>query len=384
MTKIAILCDSDPFTKPRPSRMIEMLEGHYDLYVFGKGVATGKEGIRIFSFPNSKSAAQRTAQEEEELRNLCRQREFAPLIFTPNRLVLQSRLMAVEGLEILIVEDITLLPFAVEYKERYGSCKIVIDLREFYPLEYENDRGWQESFGLFFEYLCGTYLPYVDWALSVSEGLIAKYKEVFGLECELFLSLPPLYDLHPQINSHLELVYHGLISPDRESENLLQIASLLNKGIYLNLMVLSNQDWFLQEFKKEAQKRSNVRILEPVKLEEIIPRTNAFDLGLITLQNNGFNNTNALPNKFFEYIQARLGVISTPLPCVRAMIEEYQIGVVSEDYAPLSVAKMVNALSGERVLDYKRRAHQVSATLSLKANQVKILSRIKALLEEGK
>lgn len=381
MKNIAILCDSNPVTKPRPARLIGMLQGFYNLFVFGKECPS-IQGVETFSFPPSKSASQRSAQEQKELETACKNKDFNKLLYTPNRLVLKESLLSLQILDLLIVEDITLLPFALEYKSKHPQAKVMIDLREYYPLEYENDSKWLETFGAFFEYLCSTFLPQVDHALCVSEGIAQKYQEVYGICPTLFLSLPPYSSLSPSQNANLELIYHGLISPDRESFNLLEIAKGLKEGITLNLIALSNHPSFLQDFYSQAQKIPSIRLHQAQKLSDIIPFTNAFDLGVITLKPNGFNNTHALPNKFFEYIQARLGVISTPLPSITPLIEKYGIGKVSKDFQTSSLIELINSLSKEEIALFKSNANLASPLLSTEENQKKILNLIAKLLGE--
>lgn len=379
MKKIGILCDSNPFSKPRPARMIEMLKDHYPLFVFGRGI---EESERVLSFPLSKSSSQRSDEENNAILKACLEKNFDFLLHTKERQIFQDKLLSTPSLSLLIVEDITLLPFALSYKEKNPKCKVMIDLREFYPLEYENDPSWLRSFGAFFEYLCSHFLHKVDFALTVSEGIAKKYQEVYSLPCTLFLSLPPYYPLTPAQNTTIRLIYHGLISSDRESENLLEIARNLRSGIEMNLMVLSNHTQFLQDFKNEAQNIPNLSLLPPVRLEEIIPFTSQFDVGLITLKPNGFNNTNALPNKFFEYIQARLALLTTPLPSLAPMIERYKIGKCSSDFSTSSLIESINSLSLEEVQTYKQNSHIASEELNLTHNQAKILNIIQTLLGE--
>lgn len=381
MKNIALLCDSNPLTRPRPYRLITMLKEHYSLFVFG--VECPKiEGVQSFGFPRLKSAKERSIKEQEELHRALKNRDFQPLIFTPNRLILQEKLLSTPKLSLLIVEDLLLLPIALAYKQSYPETKIMIDLREFYPLEYENDPKWLESFGKFFSFLCENYLHKVDLALTVSEGLKQRYKQDYGLDCELFLSLPPYFDLVPSNNPRIELIYHGFISSDRESENLLEIASSLAPHLHLNLIALSNQPSFLEDFTERASKIPSISLLPPVPMQEIIPFTQSFDLGLITLKPNGFNNTHALPNKFFEYIQARLGVISTPLPSLKPIIESFHFGLCAKDFQTKSLIEILNTLDLKQVQEFKQNAHRASQSLNLSHNKAKILSLIVQLLGE--
>lgn len=381
MSNIAILCDSNPLTRPRPHRLIQMLKSHHSLFVFGVNCPDIK-GVQSFPFPPLKSTKDRTPKEQEELESALKNQEFHSLIFTPNRLILQCQLLSISHLELLIIEDLVLLPIALSYKEKYPNVKLMIDLREFYPLEYENDPSWLEGFGKFFSYLCDSYLHQVDMALTVSKGLKQRYQQDYDLECELFLSLPPFFDLIPSQNPRIELIYHGFISTDRESENLLEIGSSLAPHLHLNIIALSNQPRFLESFVSKARQIPSISILSPVSLEEIIPFTHRFDLGLITLKPNGFNNAHALPNKFFEYIQARLGVIATPLPSLKPIIESHHIGICSQDFETTNLVSLLNSLDLHQVKMLKNHAHQASQIFNLSSNQAKILSLISKLLGE--
>lgn len=383
MKNIALLCDSNPTLQPRPSRMIQMLKKHHSLFVFGSECPPIKD-VQTFAFPARKRAKDRTQKEQEILENALKKGDFDQIIFTPNRLILQNQLFSLRNLDLLIVEDLVLLPIGLLYKEKNPKTKIMIDLREFYPLEYENDPAWLETFGRFFSFLCETYLKKVDLALTVSEGLQRRYKEAYHLSCELFLSLPPYFNLTPSSNQRIELIYHGFISHDRESKNLLEIGSSLAPHLHLNIIALSNQPQFLESFIQQAQSIPSISLLPPVPLEEIIPFTNRFDLGLITLKPNGFNNTYAMPNKLFEYIQARLGIISTPLPCIQPMLKQYALGLCPKDFETSSLIALLNALDTQKVKALKKEAQEASQSLNLLNNQAKILSIISSMFEGKK
>lgn len=379
MNNIAIVCDSNPITRPRPYRLIQMLKKYHKLFVFGVECPIIQD-VQTFDFPRLKSAKDRTQEEQKTLKLALKNHEFDSLIFTPNRLILQDKLLSVPDLELIIIEDLALLPIALKYKNQSPQTKLLIDLREFYPLEYENDFEWMETFGVFFSHLCEVYLPQVDLALTVSAGLKQRYKEAYNITCELFFSLPPYYSLTPSQNTQIELIYHGFISPDRESENLLEIGASLKPHLHLNIIALSNQPYFLEDFQKRANKIPSISLIPPVKLQEIVPFTHRFDLGLITLKPNGFNNTHALPNKFFEYIQARLGVVSTPLPSLKPIIEENKLGICSDDFQTSNLISLLNSLTFQEVQTFKQHSHIASQTLNLSQNQDRILAFISKLL----
>ncbi len=359
--------------------MIQMLKNNFHLFVIAKECGY-LDGITTFSYPADKSSKERTKQEQDSIILKCKQKDFQSLIFTPNRLQIKKHLKEIGNIHLFIVEDITLLPFATAYKKTFPNTKILIDLREYYPLEYEHDKEWLESFGAFFFHLCATYLPHVDLALTVSTGIAQKYQEVFHLSCELFYSLPPYFPLQPS-NIHpekIQIVYHGFLSPDRNSHFLLEIAKHLDKRFHLYVLGLSNIKGFLESLQQHAPK--NLSFLPPVAMQDIIPFTQQFDLGILTLTPNSFNNAHAMPNKFFEYIQARLGIITTPIPSITSFLSKYNLGVYSKDFHPHSLIDSINALCPKEIETFKNNAHQASMILNTKQNQEKILSLVNRIL----
>lgn len=385
---IAMLADFDTTKRPRPHRMIESLKSMAHLYVIARETSP-ESGARCFSFPAPAHNAQtRTKEQNARIHSLCEQGDFAPLIYTKERECIPAILHSLPKLHLIIVEDIALLPFACDYKrESNNTCKILVDLREFYPLEYE-DPAWLGGLGKLFSHLCAHYLPQADACLCVSEPIATRYEREFGVKSTLYYSLPPFYDLQPSptsstatLDSPIRLIYHGLISAERGSANLLELAQLLGNGYELSCMVLSNNTTYLAHFIHQAESIPNLTILPPVRLEEIVPRCNEFDIGVISLQDSSFNNKNAMPNKLFEYIQSRLCVIATPLDSLQVFFARYPVGRVAHGYSTPELARAITSLLGKEIAAYKHASHTYAKALSLETNAQKARDIVRALLE---
>ncbi|WP_034352102.1 capsular biosynthesis protein [Helicobacter jaachi] len=384
MCEICVICDHDITKKPRSSRMLKLLDmlrhkhrAKMHLNVISKACEQGDfKALHIqahlLNFPSDKSSKQRTKAENEMIIKYCEIGDFKPLIFTQNRQILPTLLDSLNPQDVLIVEDITLLPFAVSYKNTHTSCKILIDLREFYPLEYENDTEWLRSFGRFFSHLCQTYLPYVDLAISVSEGLCERYRSEFHIICDIFYSLPPFFDITPKIlqdTKEIKILYHGFISPDRSSMELLELAELLCGTHYrLYIMALSNQRGFLEEFCKRADSIPTLTMLAPVRLPDIIPTSAQYDIGLIPFKPTTFNLAHCMPNKLFEYIQSRLAILTTPLQDVSAFVQSHKCGVITQGFEVQDIAQSLLNLSIEDINIYKMQAQKAAQKWHLEAN----------------
>jgi hypothetical protein len=115
--------------------------------------------------------------------------------------------------------------------------------------------------------------------------------------------------------------------------------------------------------RREAARRSNVRILPPVPYDQLIPSTNLYDVGVFLCPPTTFNLRHALPNKLFEFIQARLAVAIGPSPDMRAVVERYECGTVASDFEPRSLADNLNRLSVDSIRNMKAWAHDAAAGL---------------------
>ncbi|WP_295738304.1 capsular biosynthesis protein [uncultured Helicobacter sp.] len=378
---ITLLCDHNINTKPRSSRLLELLgkiqqTSHHTLClnVISKDCQSlaivDSIQATLFSFPPDKSSKQRTKQENDRILKLCKKGDFMPLIFTPNRKAIAKILSSLPLQNLLIVEDITLLPFACEYKKHNPQCKILIDLREFYPLEYENDTQWLQGLGRFFSFLCESYLSCVDFAFSVSDGLCERYKKDFHIPCKTFLSLPPFYDVSPRpTQERIKILYHGFISPDRSSMELLDLARLLEQTPFsLHIMALSNQKGFLESFTQQAKSITSLQILQPVAMKEIIPTSLEYDIGLIPFKPTTFNLAHCMPNKLFEYLQARLAILSTPLQDMSHFLNTSQCGIITNGFESSDIVSALTKHTKDDIDKLKHNAHLAAQKWHLDMN----------------
>jgi len=71
----------------------------------------------------------------------------------------------------------------------------------------------------------------------------------------------------------------------------------------------------------------------------------------------------ALPNKFFEFIQARLALVISPNLAMAQIVQQYGCGVVSADYSPHRMAAAINALDVSAIDACKQASHNAAQEL---------------------
>ena len=198
------------------------------------------------------------------------------------------------------------------------------------------------------------------------------------LNQEFDMTTFPTHYVNP---NHIRIIHHGYASPDRMIEVMIETMDYVDSRFHLDLMLVANYNQeYLQRLKKMAEKRKNVRILSPVSFEEIIPFSLSYDIGIFLVPPTTFNLEKCLPNKFFEFIQARLAIAIGPSPEMTRLTKQYNLGIISKDFSPQAMAESLNSLTKEQILQYKENANQTAKILNAEREGEKLLKILEEVL----
>lgn len=357
-SSVLIMCIGNPSTTPRPRRIIELLM---------------KNGCRLtaFSFPN-KGDLKVNVKYPLEPPSFKIWNRIGRLVIRMIRSCLpvfnwQLKINAfvygytkfhsldLSMYDLVVVEDIELLPLAVK---RRSKSKILCDLREYYPLQFEDNVFFRFLESRFRQKICEEYLKQCDYLISVSPGLITMYEQNFGTKVFLIRSVPNYVDIKGSspTGEIIQMVHHGNATRNRKLENMIEMFKYLDKRFRLDFYLKGNSD-YLKYLKDMAKGYSSIRFLDPVEFKQIIKTITKYDIGLYLLEPTGFNTKHSLPNKFFEYIQARLMLAIGPSPDMASIVREYNCGVVSSDFTPQSLSRALNKLTVEDIVEAKMNAN---------------------------
>ena len=207
-------------------------------------------------------------------------------------------------------------------------------------------------------------MPKCDQVLTVSPGLATEYKREFGINPVLLRSTPVYHDVQVSKTNYneIKLVHHGAANPNRRLENLIEVANRLDKRFSLDLY-LTGKASELKRLKSYIKDNVRIRVLNHVPFDEIIPTLNNYDIGFAYYYPTGFNIKHALPNKFFEFIQARLAVVTGPSPDMKDLLDKYGCGFASEQFSNHSVINLLINLSVEQIDEAKRASDETAKVL---------------------
>jgi hypothetical protein len=118
-----------------------------------------------------------------------------------------------------------------------------------------------------------------------------------------------------------------------------------------------------------------------VAFDKIIPFINQYDIGIFNLPEHNYNYAVALPNKLFEYIQARLCIVVSPSIEMKRIVEKYSLGIVSRGFSPIEFADAIRNISIESIQMFKENADKYAFELSDNRYQQLYLEAVKELFK---
>ena len=287
----------------------------------------------------------------------------------------------------VVCHDALLLPFALAVsasrQDKSKRCPVIMDAREFYPRQFEHQPVWRFVLHGINDYICRRYLPQADLVFTVSPGLVEGYRKDYGVSCELLPSYADFQDIKPHATEAggLRCIHHGAAMPGRHIESMLEAFALLQGRAHLDLMLVPNNVRYLEKLKRMAVDISNVNVVNPVPMKDIVRHIARYDMGVFLLQPNTFNHKHTLPNKLFEFIQARLAVAVSPVPDMADLVCEQQVGVAAADFSPQSFAACIGVLAPADVDRYKANANKAAHAFCWEQNDAFIREKLFALMD---
>jgi glycosyltransferase involved in cell wall biosynthesis len=172
---------------------------------------------------------------------------------------------------------------------------------------------------------------------------------------------------------------------------------VLNKGRGLELLidafaeitgyacVIAGDGDIASELKQRVKTKkleNKVFFIGRVPLEELHALTCCASLGVSIEEHLGMNYYYALPNKFFDYIQARVPVLVSGFPEMQKIVEEYAIGEILKSRNPKECAQQITAMlqSPQREM-WKHNLETASEELNWEKEKVILLEMFNKLLK---
>jgi hypothetical protein len=291
-----------------------------------------------------------------------------------------SQFMAKNSFDLIIACDIDAIAASKISKSR---ALVIGDMHEHAPTELANQPGWLERIGVYKSWLCEEYLPTVDVLYTVSSSLAKSFSQEFRLELPEVLRNVAPYTQRIKKPSNMapnNFIHHGIAAKIRRLEEHAILANRLGDPYQFNMMLQPVEYDYYGYLKGISKIVDNFKIIAPVAPSEIIQSIAKYDAGIYLLRPETEQLRVTLPNKFFEFVQARLPIFSGGLGEMDALVERYRIGVCIGTPYGSDAAEKIRSLQNVDWLEIHSNLDEAAYEMSLEKEFGLLVSKVKDLL----
>jgi len=359
--KRALVATYVPVTYSRPSRQVRWLEAAgYQVDVLS----------REPDHPDATGTAFRIGAPALPLR-------LAAYAMLPSRLrhryLLESRIPdgVVPPLEakydVVVLHDLDFLPWVSKRRGELTDGPVLVDLHEYFA-----SQGigfvYRLLFARYGRWLLGFIKdPAITIRTTVADGIADLYADRLGVPRPVVIRSAARYaDLEPSPvdDARIMLLHHGKADLGRGQKLLLDAFHRLDDRFRLVLMLVGSDREISILRGHPAVASGRVEFRPPVTMVDVPGAINDCDVEIIFFPPKTENLLHALPNKFFEALQGRLGLVIGRSPEMLRIVDEIGNGVVVPDWTEDSLAATLNGLGGDQVRELKAASHRAAGRYS--------------------
>lgn len=279
--------------------------------------------------------------------------------------------------DVVLANDVEAVPLALALRPRGG---VHADLHEYAPGMHSELPRWRWFVAPYYRWLCRTYVTRASSTTTVGPMIAARYAQEFGIDAGVVLNATPFVDLAVgEVGRPIRLVHSGNAMVSRGLMSVVQAVEASTADVTLDLYLMPNEPEHLAELKRRVAGSERVRVLDPVPYAQLVERLNEYDVGIHVLPSINENNRWALPNKLFDYVQARLAVLVGPSPEMAAIVRERGLGAVTEGFTAQDLTTVLDGLASDEVMEWKRSSASAARDLSAEAATAPWLTAIQRI-----
>lgn len=183
---------------------------------------------------------------------------------------------------------------------------------------------------------------------SIANWLEDKYKVKFNVVRNIgnppsITKIKSRSELGLPTDKKIVLIQGAGINIQRGAEETVEAFQHINDAV---LYIIGGGDVIeqLKQMVKDLKLENKVFIKGKMPADELYHYTANVDLGLTIDKDNNINYHFSLPNKLFDFINAGVPILATPLPEIKAVIDTYDIGDFIQSHEPKHIANKIEEM----------------------------------------
>lgn len=353
---LLILCFSDLHRDVRILKQIRLFEDDYRVTTCGFGPAPSRK-VRHIELTRGESDALIKA------RAVAIRLHLYSVAYWMTPVVRQAKtLLQGQHFDAVLADDLDTVGVA---EAVVGNNRVHVDLHEYWPGIDDGRADWVRIRQPYNEWMLRTFVIPAASVTVVSEATAALYKERFGISATVVPNASPYHDLNVRpTGDQLRVVHTGAAHPERRIEDLMRaVARVPNAS--LDLYLVGEGTNYYEELDSLAGRLgSRICLREPIPSSAIVDTLNEYDVGIHQLPPVNTNHIVTMPNKFYEYVQARLALVVGRSGGMGALTNEYDVGVVAEGDSVEALSAALGSLTPQKVDYYKANSDRAAHPLA--------------------
>jgi len=272
----------------------------------------------------------------------------------PDAVAVRGAVSKLEGPALWIANDWPMLPIAAEAAATKGGI-VVYDSHELALEEFAERPEWRKYVRPVVAHVEAKYIRDARVISSVSPGITAHLESTYRVPAaHLTLRNAPAWqatDPRPA-GDPVRLLYHGIVSPGRGLEALIESAASWAPGYTLTIRGPASPPDYMDQLSALAGRHgtaARVSLEGPVPMTSLVAAARPFDIGLMALPGHSAHTRFALPNKLFEYMMAGLALAVTDLEEMVALLDATGAGFSLGNGSPAAITAAINSLTREDI-----------------------------------